>query len=100
MKLVWVLKKINSMDSSVFYSKILLFGEYGILKNSNGLSIPYDQYSGRLNIGDLNNQKVVDSNSNLLEFYNYLSKKSEIKSLIKLDRLFDDLKCGLFFESL
>ena len=99
MKLVWVLKKINSMDSSVFYSKILLFGEYGILKNSNGLSVPYDQYSGRLNIGDLNIQKVVDSNSNLLEFYNYLSKKSEIKSLIKLDRLFYDLKSGLFFES-
>ena len=30
----------------LFYSKILLFGEYGIIKDSKGLSIPYNFYNG------------------------------------------------------
>ena len=32
----------------LFYSKILLFGEYGIIKNSKGLAIPYNFYKGTL----------------------------------------------------
>ena len=40
------------MQTSQFFSKILLFGEYGIIKSSKGLSIPYDSYSGFLSILD------------------------------------------------
>ena len=29
------------MKGPLFYSKILLFGEYGIIEDSKGLSIPY-----------------------------------------------------------
>ena len=29
------------MDKNNFYSKILLFGEYGIMLNSDALSIPF-----------------------------------------------------------
>ena len=30
----------------LFYAKILLFGEYGIIKDAMGLSIPYNFYQG------------------------------------------------------
>ena len=32
------------MKGPLFYAKILLFGEYGIIKDSKGLSIPYNYY--------------------------------------------------------
>jgi mevalonate kinase len=36
------------MKGPLFYSKILLFGEYGIIQDSKGLSIPYNFYNGAL----------------------------------------------------
>ena len=33
-------------EEALFYAKILLFGEYGIIKDSMGLSIPYHYYEG------------------------------------------------------
>ena len=44
------------MKAPLFYSKILLFGEYGIIKNSKGLSIPYNFYKGGLKLGDLDSK--------------------------------------------
>ena len=41
------------MNSQIFLSKILLFGEYGILKNSKAISIPHNKYQGNLDFGDL-----------------------------------------------
>ena len=34
------------------HGKILLFGEYGIIKDSKWLSIPYNSYKGSLKIKD------------------------------------------------
>ena len=51
------------MKGPLFYSKILLFGEYGIIKDSKGLSIPYNFYNGALK---------VDENSSLEDFLNKL----------------------------
>ena len=36
------------MKGPLFYSKILLFGEYGIIQDSKGLSFPYNFYNGAL----------------------------------------------------
>ena len=36
------------MKNPLFYAKILLFGEYGIIENSKGLTIPYNFYQGAL----------------------------------------------------
>ena len=44
------------MKAPLFYSKILLFGEYGIIKNSKGLSIPYNFFKGGLKIGNFKNE--------------------------------------------
>ena len=51
------------MSDSYFYSKILLFGEYAILKNSKGISIPYRLYKGSLKFGNINDKKVKKSNN-------------------------------------
>lgn len=40
------------MKGPLFYSKILLFGEYGIIKDSKGLSIPYNFYNGALKVDE------------------------------------------------
>ena len=50
------------MKGPLFYSKILLFGEYGIIKDSKGLSIPYSFYNGALKMDDNPSEEAIDSN--------------------------------------
>ena len=86
------------MSSSLFYSKILLFGEYGILKNSRGISIPYHKYKGFLSLGDISNIKVKKSNDILIDFYKYLNS-NKIKNKFNLKQFNSDIQSGLYFES-
>ena len=87
------------MNAPMFYSKILLFGEYGIIKNSKGLSIPYNFYSGGLKIGDVTNNSVKKSNEILAGFADFLVKIE--KSLVEFDqkKIQDDLGNGMYFDS-
>ena len=68
------------MNSQIFLSKILLFGEYGILKNSKAILIPYNKYHGNLEFGDLTDNDVKKSNKSISEFLNFL--KNQIKKII------------------
>ena len=54
------------MKGPLFYAKILLFGEYGIIKNSKGLSIPYNFYRGALK---LNATGVFEDSHVKLKFF-------------------------------
>ncbi len=86
----------------LFYAKILLFGEYGIIKDSKGLAIPYNQYQGGLFLGDLNDDKVKDSNDKLQNFFQYLvSAQAAHPDLLQLNlkNFEEDLNNGLFFKS-
>ena len=87
------------MKAPLFYSKILLFGEYGIIKNSKGLSIPYNFFKGGLKLGDFKNEIVKESNINLINFKNYL--KNIDSSIVEFDfiKFENDLKNGMFFDS-
>ena len=87
------------MKGPLFYAKILLFGEYGIIKNSKGLSIPYNFFKGGLKLGDFKNEIVKESNRNLINFKNYL--KNIDSSIVEFDfiKLENDLKDGMFFDS-
>ena len=88
------------MKGPLFYSKILLFGEYGIIKDSKGLSIPYNFYKGALKVSDHPDQQAIKSNENLSDFTNYL-QDIEDKSIVKFDleRLKKDLASGMYFDS-
>ena len=87
------------MKAPLFYSKILLFGEYGIIKNSKGLSIPYNFFNGGLKIGNFKNESEKASNKSLTDFKNYL--KTIESSVVEFDfiKLDTDLKNGMFFDS-
>jgi len=84
------------MKGPLFYSKILLFGEYGIIEDSKGLSIPYNFYKGALKIPNKTNSISIDSNDILKGFLKYL-KSSKIR--IDLDKFSSDIDRGLYFDS-
>ena len=68
--------------TDIFYGKVLLFGEYSILFNSKGLTIPYTHFTGQLSF--INEDKYTDydfavqSNRQLCEFLDYM-KDLEMK---------------------
>ena len=61
------------MKGPLFYAKILLFGEYGIIKDSKGLAIPYNTYIGALKSTLDLSGKSKESNQKLQSFYAYLA---------------------------
>ncbi|MFD2563098.1 mevalonate kinase family protein [Aquimarina rubra] len=88
------------MKGPLFYSKILLFGEYGIIKDSKGLSIPYNFFKGALKVTDNPNEQAIKSNKSLRDFANYLEKIQD-KGVVKFDlqRLKEDVESGMYFDS-
>ncbi len=90
------------MRGPLFYSKILLFGEYGIIKDSKGLSIPYNFYKGALKIDEHKTVATHKSNDALRRFTEYLEKLQEDKpKLVTFDfeKLKKDVANGLYFDS-
>jgi len=84
------------MKGPLFYSKILLFGEYGIIEDSKGLSIPYNFYKGALKIPKKINASSKSSNKILIDFLEYLNSK---KIKLDLHKFRSDLDKGLYFDS-
>lgn len=90
------------MKGPLFYSKILLFGEYGIIKDSKGLAIPYNFYNGALKIEDNPSQKAKDSNKKLASYVSYLTElDKDPDTLVNFDikRLSQDVNSGMYFDS-
>lgn len=90
------------MRGPLFYSKILLFGEYGIIKDSKGLSIPYNFYKGALKIDESKTVATHGSNLSLKRFTDYLAQlQAENPNLVTFDiaALQQDVDKGLYFDS-
>jgi mevalonate kinase len=87
------------MKGPLFYAKILLFGEYGIIKDSKGLAIPYNTYRGALKKAENLSGEAKKSNANLIRFYNYLSELKNVNLSFQLDNLKSDLDNGMYFDS-
>ena len=87
------------MKGPLFYAKILLFGEYGIIKDAKGLSIPYNFYKGALKISDTKNKKAQSSNQKLSEFVNFLEQINSTLVTFNIKQLREDLAKGLYFDS-
>lgn len=84
------------MKGPLFYSKILLFGEYGIIEDSKGLSIPYNFYKGALKLPKKITASSKSSNKILIGFSEYLNSK---KIKLDLHKFRIDLDKGLYFDS-
>ena len=90
------------MKGPLFYSKILLFGEYGIIKDSKGLSIPYNFYNGALKVDPNPDERSKRSNESLRKFTAYLDTLQENHpELVQFDieSLKADVDKGMYFDS-
>jgi len=90
------------MKGPLFYAKILLFGEYGIIKDSKGLSIPYNAAKGALIIPKNAADSHSSSNQSLAGFAKHLAALQENDPAVfsfDLDRLQQDISNGLYFDS-
>jgi mevalonate kinase len=90
------------MKGPLFYSKILLFGEYGIIKDSKGLSIPYNFFKGALKSDNNANDEAQLSNRKLKAFAGYLYQlEQDEPDLVSfdLDRFNSDIDQGMYFDS-
>ncbi|NRR90154.1 mevalonate kinase [Winogradskyella undariae] len=87
------------MKGPLFYSKILLFGEYGIIRDSKGLSIPYNFYNGALKLSDNQTKEATDSNASLKRFATYLEGLDKDLVVFNASKLHRDLNEGMYFDS-
>ncbi len=77
---------------NTYCAKILLFGEYGIVKGSKGVAFPLNTFSGSL-------KNTNDGNSTLSGFIEHLKRSKILNRELDLHRLENDYQSGLVFES-
>lgn len=87
------------MKGPLFYAKILLFGEYGIIKDSKGLAIPYTTYRGALKTTSNLSGEALKSNQNLQLFYTYLLGVNSDVVSFRTNELLADIEAGMYFDS-
>ncbi|MFZ9700888.1 MAG: mevalonate kinase family protein, partial [Flavobacteriales bacterium] len=87
-----------------FNSKILLFGEYGVIHNAMALSIPYGEFGGRLTFEPTHLNPIEAQKSNL-SLKNYAAHLAQLIEAQKLPFVFDidlferEIEQGLVFDS-
>ena len=87
------------MKGPLFYAKILLFGEYGIIKDSKGLAIPFSSYKGSLKSSTKLSGEAQKSNQNLIKLYNYLIANSTKLVSFDFTSFKNDIDSGMYFDS-
>jgi len=87
------------MKGPLFYAKILLFGEYGIIKDSKGLAIPYNSYKGALKSASNLSGEAKKSNENLIKLYDYLKNTPTDLVSFNFNAFKEDIDSGMYFDS-
>lgn len=87
------------MKGPLFYAKILLFGEYGIIEDSKALAIPFNSYKGALKSANNLAGEAKKSNESLAKFYNYLFGLNSELVDFDLKDLKKDIDKGMYFDS-
>ncbi|HAQ20357.1 MAG TPA: mevalonate kinase [Prolixibacteraceae bacterium] len=86
--------------ASVLNSKLLLFGEYGLMYDAMALSVPFPRFSGFLDFDP--DYSHLESTAGIRKFYEYLKSGDSFQKLhfsFNLESLGNDLSRGLFFNS-
>lgn len=79
-----------------FPGKILLFGEYAIIKGAQGFAIPFDRFYGELEYSD---HSSLDESLKLNQLCEYLADSSILGKELDIERFKQDIEKGLFFNS-
>jgi mevalonate kinase len=88
------------MTTETYSSKLLLFGEYGLMADAMALSIPFPIFSGYLDFDS--NHSHSESTAEIRKFYAYLKSQNSEQKLhfpFELEHLGNDLERGLYFNS-
>jgi mevalonate kinase len=92
--------------SKIFYAKVLLFGEYSVIFDSQALTIPFGHFSGEISYINKNRYTdhdfAIQSNKDLRKFGQFIRELHETNKLgfiFDFDRFEKNLNEGLFFES-
>lgn len=83
-----------------FNSKLLLFGEYGLMYDAMALSVPFSRFSGFLDF-DLDSSHL-ESTAEIQKFCDHLKSGGAFEALhfqFDLTKLESDLEKGLYFNS-
>jgi mevalonate kinase len=91
---------MNTIKSETYHSKLLLFGEYGLMYDAMALSMPFKNFSGFLDF-DVN-QSNQESTKEIRKFCEHLKSDQSgqiLNFLIDIESLENDLADGLFFNS-
>lgn len=83
------------INHKIFFSKLLLFGEYTVTVGSGALALPYTKLGGYWDFGTKN----TSSDYGLSILLEYLSSKSDLAYLYDLDQFKSDIDHGLNFVS-
>lgn len=89
------------IKETLFYGKILLFGEYGIIQDSMGLSIPYTNYNGKFCFDDTS-EIAQKSNKNLHTYAQHLiqlQSEGNLSAELDLSQFNQDIENGISFDS-
>ena len=87
------------MKGPLFYAKILLFGEYGIIKDSKGLAIPYNSFKGALKSASNLSGEAKKSNETLIKLYDYLKNAPTDLVSFNFTAFKEDIDTGMYFDS-
>lgn len=82
-----------------FYSKVLLFGEYSIIRNSMALAVPYSLFEGKLTFPRDKNFRIDSELKAFVQYLKNLDSKEELLCSMDLSSFEFDIGQGLFFDS-
>ena len=85
-----------------YFSKVLLFGEYSVIKNSMALATPYSLFGGQLKFQDRGDNEIIKSDNELktfAQFLEQLASKDQLPVNIDINSLKFDISQGLIFKS-
>ncbi len=84
---------------TLYYSKVILFGEYSMIFDATALMVPLQQFSARWKLGKLTMPRAKKSNESICRFRDYLADIKNISASIDIDALSRDLNFGLNLSS-
>ena len=94
------------MKGDIFYAKIMLFGEYSVIFDSMGLTVPYSHFTGELSFINYEQyteyESAVESNRQLkvyLPFLKSLQEEDPENFRLDLAAFENEINHGLYFES-
>jgi mevalonate kinase len=87
------------MEDTIFPSKVLLFGEYSVIRGSKALAMPFGRFSGRWTREGKPSEEEKASLDSLKDQLMKLQAADQLKASLALEDFASDLDRGWYFQS-